>query len=180
MAIILPKQTGTDEGELLFRKSGEITDLGEGVQIVRDLKETLDYYGGVGLAAPQIGISKKVFIVNIVSSGEQSELPHIGLKVYINPEILEVSSEASIDYEGCLSIFYSTLYGQVCRSNSLKIKYLDLEGKEQIEETIHPFQARVILHEHDHLEGKVFLQRMTSEDMSQLQWEEKLDIRKNV
>jgi len=68
----------------------------------------------------------------------------------------------------------------VCRSNSLKIKYLDLEGKEQIEETIHPFQARVILHEHDHLEGKVFLQRMTSEDMSQLQWEEKLDIRKNV
>lgn len=180
MAIILPKQTGTDEGELLFRKSEKITDFGEGIQIVKDLKETLEYYGGVGLAAPQIGISKKVFIVNIVSPGKRAELPHIGLKVYINPEILDMSSEANTEFEGCLSVFYSTLYGQVGRPNSLKIKYLDMEGKEQTEDTIHPFQARVISHENDHLEGEVFLQRMKSEDFSQLHWEEKLDIRKNV
>jgi len=178
MAVILPKQTGTEEGKLLFRKSEIITGVSEGIKIVKNLKDTLDYYGGVGLAAPQIGISRKVFIVNIVSSGKRSELPDIGFKAYINPEILDASSETNTDFEGCLSVFYSTLHGQVGRPSSLKIKYMDIEGKKRTEDIYHPFHARVILHENDHLDGKVFLQRMKAEDFPNLHWEENLDIRK--
>lgn len=70
MAVILPKQAGTPEGELLFQESDKITKLSEGVKIVNSLKETLNYYGGVGLAAPQIGISRKVFIVNLRPDGK--------------------------------------------------------------------------------------------------------------
>jgi peptide deformylase len=180
MSVILPKQAGTPEGELLFRESDKITKLSEGVKIVNSLKETLDYYGGVGLAAPQIGISRKVFIVNLRPDGKDSDLPDIGLKAYINPKILGVSEEANVYAEGCLSVFYATVYGEVARPNYLKIRYTDLKGKEHTDEISHPFHARVILHENDHLHGKIFLQRMKQEDFSRLHWEENLDIRKNV
>jgi len=178
MAVILPKQIGAPQGELLFRKSEKIIDLKEGIKIVNKLKETLDYYGGVGLAAPQIGISKKVFIVHLQPTKDDFDLPDINWKAYINPEILDTSSETNIYAEGCLSVFYATLYGAVARPDGLKIKYLDIKGKEHIDEIDHPFHARVILHENDHLNGKVFLQRMQPEDFSQLHWEEDLDIRK--
>jgi len=180
MAVILPKQAGTPEVELLFRESEEITKLSEGVKIVKSLKETSDCCGGVGLAAPQIGISRKVFIVNLRPDGKDSDLPDIGLKAYVNPEIIGVSEETNIYAEGCLSVFYATVYGEVARPNYLKIRYTDLKGKEHIDEISHPFHARVILHENDHLHGKIFLQRMKQEDFSRLHWEENLDIRKNV
>ena len=178
MAVILPKQIGTPEGELLFRTSEKITDLKEAVKIFNLLKETLTFYGGVGLAAPQIGISKKVFLVHLQPTKEDSDLPDVGWKAYINPEILEVSSEANVYAEGCLSVFYATVYGAVTRPVNLRIRYLDIKGKEHIEDIDHPFHTRVILHENDHLNGKVFLQRMNPEDFHGLHWEEDLDIRK--
>jgi peptide deformylase len=178
MAIILPKQIGIKEGKLLFQKSNKVKDFDQGKEIVSSLKETLERYGGVGLAAPQIGTSKRVFIVNIMPTRNHHELPRIGFRAYINPEILSISSETKGDFEGCLSIFYATLYGLVERSSYLKIKYLDHNGEERIEEIFHPFHARVVLHENDHLDGKIFLQRIKPEDFSELYWEENLDIRK--
>ncbi|MDD5524466.1 MAG: peptide deformylase, partial [Smithella sp.] len=145
MSVILPKQAGTPEGELLFRESDKITKLSEGVKIVNSLKETLDCCGGVGLAAPQIGISRKVFIINLRPDGKDSDLPDIGLKTYINPEILGVSEETNIYAEGCLSVFYATVYGEVARPNYLKIRYTDLKGKEHTDEISHPFHARTIV-----------------------------------
>jgi len=178
MGIILPKQVGTEEGRLLFRKSERVEDFGQGRKIVDSLKKTLEHYGGVGLAAPQIGISRRVFIVNIMPTKDYPQLPNIGFRAYLNPEILNVSSEVNNDLEGCLSIFYATLYGQVERSNLVRLKYQDIKGEEQIEEINHPFHTRVVLHENDHLEGKVFLQRMKEGDFPKLYWEEDLDIRK--
>lgn len=178
MAIILPKQIGTPEGELLFRKSVEITDLKEAVNIVNALKKSLNYYGGVGLAAPQIGISKKVFIVHLQPAKDDSDLPDVGWQAYINPEILEVSLQTNVYEEGCLSVFYATVYGAVARPDVLKIRYLDMKGREHVDYIDHPFHARVILHENDHLAGKVFLQRINPEDFARLRWEENLDIRK--
>lgn len=179
MEVILPKQIGTEEGKLLFKKSEKIEDFDEGRKIVNLLKESLERYRrGVGLAAPQIGISKRVFIINIRPTENHPELPQIGFRAYLNPEILSVSSEINRDFEGCLSIFYATLYGIVERPSYVKLKYLDLNGEEQIEEILHPFQARIILHEYDHLEGKIFLQRMKPEDLSELIWQEQLDLRK--
>jgi len=178
MGIILPKQLGTEEGKLLFQKSEEVEDFDQGREIVDSLKKTLEHYGGVGLAAPQIGISRRVFVVNIMPTKNYPQLPEIGFCAYLNPEIIAVSSEVNSDLEGCLSIFYATLYGRVERSSWVRLKYRDIKGEEQIEEINHPFYTRVILHENDHLDGKVFLQRMKEEDFSKLYWEENLDIRK--
>lgn len=178
MGIVLPKQVGTEEGRLLFQKSKKIEDLDEGREIVHSLRKNLEHYGGVGLAAPQIGISRRVFIVNIVSAGNNLQLPEIGFHAYLNPEILAVSSEINSDSEGCLSVFYATLYGWVERPNSVRLRYMDMKGEERIEEIDYSFHTRVILHENDHLDGKVFLQRMREENFSKLHWEESLDIRK--
>jgi len=178
MGIILPKQVGTEEGRLLFQKSEKVEDFNQGRKIVDSLKKTLEYYGGVGLAAPQIGISRRVFVVNIMPTKDYPQLPTIGFCAYLNPEIIVVSPEVNSDLEGCLSIFYATLYGGVERSSWVRPKYRDIKGKEQIEEINHPFHTRVVLHENDHLEGKVFLQRMKEGDFPKLYWEEDLDIRK--
>ena len=179
MRIILPKQIGTKEGNLLFKKSEKIEDFDEGREIVNLLKESLERYRrGVGLAAPQLGISKRVFIINIRPTENHPKLPQIGFRAYLNPEILSVSSETNRDFETCLSVFYATLSGIVERPSYVKLKYLSLDGEEQIEDISHPFQARIVLHEYDHLEGKVFLQRMRPEDFSKLIWQEQLDLRK--
>jgi peptide deformylase len=179
MAIILPKQVWTEEGELLFQKSEKVTDFNQVRKIVNSLKKTLERYGGVGLAAPQIGVSQRIFVVNIIpDNNHRPNLPMIGFRAFLNPEILAVSSGINYDIEGCLSIFYGTLYGPVERGNYVKLKYLDINGEEKIEEISHPFFTRVVLHENDHLDGKIFLQRMSSENFSKLSWDENLDIRR--
>jgi len=178
MAIVLPKQAWTEEGKLLFQRSEKVTDFNQGREIVESLKKTLERYEGVGLATPQIGISQRIFVVNIVPNNNYHlNLPEIGFKAYLNPEILAVSSEADYDIEGCLSIFYGALYGPVERRSHVKLKYLDINGEEKIEDISHPFHARVVLHENDHLDGKIFLQRMDQKDFPKLSWNENLDIR---
>lgn len=170
MPIILPKQIWTEEGKLLFQKSEEVIDFDYGKKIVNSLKKTVEHYGGVGLAAPQIGIPQRIFVVNI---------PQIGFRAYLNPEILAVSAETNFDIEGCLSIFYATLFGKVGRESYIKIKYLDINAEEKQEDVIDPFHARVILHENDHLNGLIFLQRMQKKDFPRMFWDEESDIRKN-
>ncbi|HUW71865.1 MAG TPA: peptide deformylase [Candidatus Humimicrobiaceae bacterium] len=179
MAIILSKQVWTEEGELLFQKAEKVADFNQAKKTVDSLKKALEHYGGVGLAAPQIGISQRVLLVNISpNNNHQADLPKVGFRAYLNPEILAVSSETNYDIEGCLSVFYGTLYGPVERASYVKLKYWDINGKEQIEEITHPFHARVVLHENDHLDGKIFLQRIVPENLPKLSWNESLDIRK--
>ncbi len=174
---VLPKQIGTEEGKLLFQKSGEVKNFDEAKRIVSYLKATIYHYGGVGLAAPQIGIPKRVFIVNIKPSERRPNIKEVGFVAYVNPRILSLSSETNKDIEGCLSVFYATLYGGVGRANSLKIEYFDPEGKKHLGEITDPFHARVVQHEYDHLNGVVFLQRMDKEDFAGILWDERLDIR---
>jgi len=182
MAIILPKQVGTEEGRLLFQKSEEVKTFDEARAIVASLKETLDYYGGVGLAAPQIGIPKRVFIVDIKNTlsykEKYPEREEIGFVAYVNPSIVEISDQKNKDFEGCLSVIYGSLFGIVERADFLKIEYFDPQGKRHIDEIRNPFHARVVQHEFDHLEGIIFLQRMRTKDFSELVWEEERDIRK--
>jgi peptide deformylase len=181
MSVILPKQVWTSEGKLLFQESEKVTDLNWGRKIVKSLKETLERYGGIGLAAPQIGISQRVFAVNILqNNNHRPDIPKVGFKAYLNPEILSISSEINYDIEGCLSVFYGSLYGKVARGSYVKLKYLNIDGEEQMEEITHPFYTRVILHENDHLNGKIFLQQMKPEALSDLFWDETLDIRKKI
>jgi peptide deformylase len=118
----------------------------------------------VGLAAPQIGVSRRVIIVgvNAIGSGEKPDL-----RVFINPEIIEKSKDSEEGREGC----YST--GNVCgvveRSKSVRIKAYDLDGNEVVE-TYHGFPARVFQHEIDHLNGIRFPDIITDND--KLHWVE--------
>jgi peptide deformylase len=113
--------------------------------LVDSMKETMDKADGVGLAAPQVGHSIRLFLVLDVES--------MGIKTFINPEILELSEETCDFEEGCLSIKGVT--GVVNRPERVKVKYQDLDMTEHTEE-FDGYVARIILHEYDHLEGKLF------------------------
>lgn len=177
MTIVLPRQVGLKDGTVLFQKAKDITDILESKNIVKSLKDTLEYYGGVGLAAPQIGISKRVFAVYMKPTKNHPQLPNIGFKAYINPVIHNQSPDTDKDLEGCLSIWYGTLFGLVKRSVSLHITYLNTNGEEQTEHIAYPFLSRVLSHEADHLDGKIIFHRIEKRDISTLLWKENLNIK---
>ena len=102
---------------------------------------------GVGLAAPQVGVNKRVVIIDFGK----------GLTVYINPEIVSSSTLTSIEEEGCLSL--PEINALVERSVSVEVRYFDLEGN-VIEEELEEFAARAFQHELDHLDGILFIDRV--------------------
>lgn len=118
----------------------------------------------VGLAAPQIGVSKRVVIIgmNAVGDGEQPEL-----KEFINPEIIDLSDEKEDGREGCFST--SRVCGIVERAKRVKVRAYDRQGK-QFECELEGFPARVAQHEIDHLDGIRFPDRIT--DDNKLHWVE--------
>ena len=122
-------------------------------QLIADMWETMENANGVGLAAPQIGRSIRLFLVNSGPMFDEGE-EHRGIrKVFINAEIIEeTGSDESIN-EGCLSIPEVT--GNVDRPEEITIRYQD-EDFVQHEETYTGMNARVIQHEYDHIEGILF------------------------
>lgn len=122
---------------------------------VNNMWETLyNVENGVGLAGNQVGSNKSVIIID-VNRGEKGKSTPITM---INPEILELSEETDEMQEGCLSI--PEYYENVVRSSFVKVKYFDLNMKEYDLE-IDGFLSRVIQHEVDHLQGKLFTDRLT-------------------
>lgn len=122
--------------------------------LVDDMFETMYAAEGIGLAAPQVGESIRLFIIDIhpMDSNE-------GKRVFINPEILEFGDEKDVYEEGCLSI--PTVHEDVVRPTGVRIKYQSLDG-EAHDEWIDTFLARVIQHEFDHLEGVLFTDRLSA------------------
>lgn len=131
--------------------------------LVQDMIETLHDYGGIGLAAPQIGESIRLLIIEI-PGGESRYGPLEGLPltVYANPEITVVNPEAAGFWEGCLSV--PGLRGFVSRPQHLRIRYKDLAAKTNTIE-LKGFQATVFQHEFDHLEGTLYLDRITDKTL---------------
>ncbi len=118
----------------------------------------------VGLAAPQIGISKRIILVDVVAQGKGK----IGdLKVFINPEIAYRSEDVSEWYEGCFST--DRVCGIVSRPKIVRIKAFLRDGK-QVEEEYSGYTARIFQHEIDHLNGKEFVSHIT--DDNKLHWVE--------
>ncbi|MDF7674433.1 peptide deformylase [Acetobacteraceae bacterium ESL0709] len=109
---------------------------------------------GIGLAAPQVGISKR-FLIMDVSEKDAPREP----KILINPEIIEESKESSVHEEGCLSV--PNQYAEVERPASIKLRYSDLEGKEIILEAT-GLLATCIQHEIDHLDGILFVDHLST------------------
>ncbi|MGI6555504.1 MAG: peptide deformylase [Bacillota bacterium] len=118
------------------------------IKLLDNLKDTLYEANGVGLAAPQIGISKRVVVIDV---GE-------GLLELINPELIEYSEETELDVEGCLSI--PGARGEVERYSSVVVKALNREG-EEIEIAGEGLLARCLQHEIDHLYGVLYIDRAT-------------------
>lgn len=137
------------DDEILSKKCKPVKVFNERLHILLDdMYETMTEANGVGLAAPQVGILKRAVVISI-EEGEKFEL--------INPEIFETSGSQT-GSEGCLSV--PNVFGEVERPNYVKVKAQDrngewfvLEGEELL--------ARAICHECDHLEGKLFLEKVT-------------------
>ena len=121
-------------------------------KLASDMLETMYAAPGIGLAAPQVGISKRLAVIDI-SNDPKNRDPLI----LVNPRITYSEGDVSGE-EGCLSI--PEVYGDVHRFRLVKVKFLDLSG-EEYEIAAEDFLARVIQHELDHLEGIVFLDRMS-------------------
>ena len=126
-------------------------------QFIDDMIETMREYEGVGLAAPQVHVSKQVAVIEVAANRRYPGEGPIPLTVLINPKISNISKKQLVDWEGCLSI--KDFRGQVPRSESLEVEAYNRKG-EKIKLHAHGFFARVIQHEYDHLAGKVFLDRM--------------------
>lgn len=127
-------------------------------QFIENMWETMYHSDGVGLAAPQVGRSVRVFVIDATALGdEEPELADFK-KVFINAEIIERKGEEEAMNEGCLSL--PGLREDVTRKTEIVIRYLD-ENFQEHEEEYSGFAARVIQHEYDHLEGKMFVDHLS-------------------
>jgi peptide deformylase len=126
-------------------------------QFIDDMIETMKEYDGVGLAADQVHESKQIAVLEVADNPRYPEKPRVPLTVLVNPTITPLSEDMEEDWEGCLSI--PDLRGMVPRYKSIRVQALDRQGKET-DFVANEFHARVIQHEFDHLDGKVYLDRM--------------------
>lgn len=127
--------------------------------LIDDMIATVADANGVGVAAPQVYESKRLIIVASRPNQRYPYAPLMEPTAMINPEILEMSEEKIKDWEGCLSI--PGVRGLVPRAKSVRLRYLTRKG-EQVEGEFSDFIARIVLHEVDHLDGIMFLERMDS------------------
>ena len=159
MSIRNIRQTGD---EILRKKSKEVTVLNDRIkELIVDMKETMNKMEGVGIAAVQVGILKRIIICK--PSEEEKEV------VLINPVIVSKSDETEEDSEGCLSV--EGYKGDVIRPKSIVVKAKD-ENMNDIEFDAEGFFARIICHEVDHLDGILYTDKVVPGTLKDLSSEE--------
>jgi peptide deformylase len=138
----------TTPNPILKQKSNLIERVDKELQsFLDDLLETMYYEEGVGIASVQVGVLKRVFILDIDKTESKQEKNPI---FFINPEISWLSDELSIYNEGCLS--FPGARAQIARPAKVKVKFLDYDGN-HCEIEVEDYMARGVLHENDHLNG---------------------------
>ena len=153
--IIEVKQTGDP---VLRRKAHKINRTDQALRtLANDMLETMRESGGVGLAAPQIGESIRLIVVEYPENDQEEDSP---LKTYklVNPEITWISEETTVGVEGCLS--FKGLVGEVERSESIKLRAQSIHGR-PLKITASGWLARIFQHEIDHLDGVCYVDRAT-------------------
>ncbi len=151
---------------ILRKKALPIEKITEDIkQLVQDMIEAMDQKDGIGLAAPQIGHSIALFITRVPIEKEDDDWDKGEVKVFINPKILDHSKKEDSFSEGCLSI--PKVYADVYRPITIKIEATDLDGK-RFTEVLTNLHARVALHENDHLNGVLFIDRLDSQERKSL------------
>jgi peptide deformylase len=134
-------------------------------RLAADMIETMLSVNGIGLAAPQVGKPLRLFVSNVEFEDEEGEV-HIGEpRVYINPTLHEPSEELVERSEGCLSI--PKLYVPVLRPLSVKVEAMDLEGNIFVRDC-YGYLARNIMHENDHLNGVLFIDRVKGKKRTEI------------
>lgn len=146
--------------EVLRDKATEIDiNSEEGLQeLIDNMYQTMQNADGVGIAAPQVGVSKRLLIVDGAPFGEDDVELAAFNRVMINPVLLEESEETAEYQEGCLSV--PNIHADIIRPASIKVKYLNRELKE-VTEVFEGFACRMVQHEMDHLDGVMFVDRAT-------------------
>jgi peptide deformylase len=148
---------------VLLRKCEPVADPGapEIRRLVADMMETMEDAPGVGLAAPQVYQSLRLFVFRVPGGGRETLDPDdtaLGNTVLINPEVELIGEERAMAWEGCLSI--PNLRAAVPRATRIRYRGVDCDGN-VIEREATGFHARVVQHENDHLDGILYTMRMT-------------------
>lgn len=149
--------------DILTKRCKEVKEMTErNRELIEDMLETMYDADGVGLAAPQVGILKRIAVVDVSEEGNEPI-------VLVNPEILETAGE-QIGSEGCLSV--PDKVGQVKRPNWVKVKAYD-ENMEEYEIEGEELMARALIHEIEHLDGKLYVEKVEGRlyDVDELQGE---------
>ena len=147
-------------GNPTLRKIAEpITNVGDSEiqKLIDEMLVTLQQSKGVGLAAPQIGRSLQLVIIASHPNERYPNAPQMEATAMINPQIISRSAEIEKDWEGCLSV--PMIRGLVPRYRAIEVEYTDRQGDQQ-NAKLTDFVARIFQHEYDHLQGKVFLDRV--------------------
>lgn len=138
-----------DGDEILRKKCKTVEAVDDKIkQLVDDMLETMYKFNGVGLAAPQVGVLKRVFVIDI----DEGDKPY----VFINPEIIKEKGEQEVE-EGCLS--FPNKFAKIIRPSEVTVKALDRDGKE-FKLKAKDLLAQAISHEFDHLNGILFVDKI--------------------
>ena len=148
--------------EILYKKSREVEEIDDRIQVlIDDMIETMHKYNGVGLAAVQVGILKRVIVIDLYDDN--------GPIVLINPKILKEKGEQEVE-EGCLS--FPNRFAKIIRPEEVTVEYLDRKGK-KVKTKAKDLLAQAICHEVDHLEGEVFVDKSIPGTLEYVEPEEK-------
>ena len=151
-----------EKDEILRKKSREVDNIDEKIQIlIDDMIETMSKYKGVGLSAVQVGILKRVVVIDIDDG--------TGVKILINPKITKTKGEQEVE-EGCLS--FPNQYAKMIRPKEVTVEALDRNGKKIIIKA-KDLLAQAIAHECDHLDGIVFVDKMIPGTLEYVEQEKK-------
>lgn len=127
-------------------------------KLIVDLRETMHAYGGIGLAAPQVNLSWQIAVIEIPDGPSRyGDIQPLPFAVYVNPEITVLDDSTGGYWEGCLSV--PGMMGYVERPRHIRVDYLDDRGDRQSLQA-EGFMATVFQHEFDHLQGKLYIDRL--------------------
>ena len=142
-------------------------------QLIKEMMAAVSKAGGVGIAAPQIHHSQRIFIMCSKPNARYPDAPLMKPTAIINPEILAASTEKEKGWEGCLSV--PSMRGFVPRHQKITVRYSDQQGNVQ-EKELEGFIARIFQHELDHLDGLTFIDRLesTKDLISESEWYKQL------
>jgi peptide deformylase len=139
-------------------------------QLISDLQDSMEHYGGIGIAAPQIGVSQQVCVIELKGINRYGQEINLPFTVFVNPKIEVLDPEVKGYWEGCLSV--PGLRGYVERPQLIRVTYLNEKAEQKVLEA-DGFLATVVQHELDHLFGTLYIDRI--KDPTLLTYQEEFD-----